>query len=344
MIRNDIKSLSAYRVPDSDGLIKLDAMENPYGLPEELRRDWLNQLAAVNLNRYPDAGMLPLRRKIARREGLAPEQVLLGNGSDEIIQMLLLASNPGTCVAPRPTFVMYDLISRWLKRPVASVPLKTDFSLDADHFLQVCAREKAEIAFLACPNNPTGNLWAEETISRIARSMQGQLIIDEAYEPFAARTHTVMISANVMVLRTFSKLGWAGLRLGYLLGEADQIEHLNKVRMPYNINALTQTSAEFLLDHFEVFEQQTKVICAERERLREALAGIDALTVFPSQANFLLVKTPDAAAVFDRLKQAGILIKSMHGADPMLAQCVRITVGAREENDAVIAALKEMPG
>jgi len=344
MIRNDIKALSAYHVPDSDGLLKLDAMENPYGLPENLRRDWLQHLATVELNRYPDADMLPLRRKIAQREGVKPEQVLLGNGSDEIIQMLLLATNPGTCVVPRPTFVMYDLISRWLKRPVASAPLKADFSLDAGHFLQTCAREKAEIAFLACPNNPTGNLWDEETISRIARGFNGLLVIDEAYGPFAERTHTHLISPNVVVLRTFSKLGWAGLRLGYLLGDADQIMHLNKVRMPYNINALTQASAEFLLDHFDVFEQQAAVICAERERLRVALSGMDAVTVFPSQANFLLVRVPDAAVVFDGLKQAGILIKSMHGADPMLAQCVRITVGTIDENDAVIAALEEMLG
>jgi len=342
VIRSDIKSLSAYHVPDSSGMIKLDAMENPYDLPEQLRHDWLQHLAGVNLNRYPDADMLPLRRKIAKRDGVDPEQVLLGNGSDEIIQMLLLATNPGTCVVPRPTFVMYDMISRWLKRPVASAPLRADFSLDADHFLQVCAREKAEIAFLACPNNPTGNLWDEETISRIARGLNGQLVIDEAYGPFAERTHTHLISSNVMVLRTFSKLGWAGLRLGYLLGDADQIAHLNKVRMPYNINALTQASAEFLLDHFDVFEQQAAVIRSERERLHKALARIKALTVFPSQTNFLLVRVPDAAAVFTGLKQAGILIKSMHGADPMLAQCVRITVGTTEENDAVIAALKEM--
>ncbi|MDX8405753.1 MAG: histidinol-phosphate transaminase [Mariprofundus sp.] len=340
MIRSDIKALSAYHVPDSDGFIKLDAMENPYNLPEPLQDDWLKHLATVDLNRYPDAEMLPLRRKIAEQEGVTPEQVLLGNGSDEIIQMLLLATNAGTCVVPRPTFVMYDLISHWLKRPVATVPLKADFSLDAAQFLQVCAREKAEIAFLACPNNPTGNLWEEETISRIARGINGQLVIDEAYGPFAGRSHTAMISSNVMVLRTFSKLGWAGLRLGYLLGEADQIAHLNKVRMPYNINALTQASALFLLDHFDVFEQQAAAICAERERLSGVLKGMAALTVYPSQTNFLLLRVPDAAAVFEGLKQAGILIKSMHGADPLLANCVRITVGKREENDAVIAALK----
>jgi len=342
MIRNDIKALSAYHVPDSSGLIKLDAMENPFSLPESIKDAWLQKLATVDLNRYPDADMLLLRTAIAEREGVNPDQVLLGNGSDEIIQMLLLATNAGTCVVPRPTFVMYDLISRWLKRPVASVPLKADFSLDADHFLQVCGREKAEIAFLACPNNPTGNLWDEATIKRIAHGLNGQLIIDEAYGPFAERSHVSMICPNVMILRTFSKLGWAGLRLGYLLGEANQIAQLNKVRMPYNINALTQASALFLLDHFALFEQQAALLCKERERLATALNALDGLTVYPSQANFLLVRTADAGVVFEGLKRAGILIKSMHGADATLAECVRITVGTPEENDAVIAALKEL--
>lgn len=344
MIRGDIKALAAYHVPDSSGLIKLDAMENPYGLPDDLHRQWLNHLGTVDLNRYPDADMAGLRGKIAAREGLAPEQVLLGNGSDEIIQMLLLATNPGTCVVPRPTFVMYDLISRWLKRPVASVPLRADFSLDTDQFLQVCAREKMEIAFLACPNNPTGNLWPEETVSRIARGINGQLVIDEAYAPFAERSHNHLIGPNVMVLRTFSKLGWAGLRLGYLLGDADQIAHLNKVRMPYNINALTQASADFLLDHLDVFEQQAALIRAERARMFSALERMASVTVFPSQANFILLRVADPKAVFDGLKEAGILIKNMHGADPMLAGCVRITIGTKEQNDAVLAALQEIIG
>ncbi|MDQ6992032.1 MAG: histidinol-phosphate transaminase [Mariprofundus sp.] len=342
MIRNDIKALAAYHVPDSGGMIKLDAMENPYNLPDEVRQEWLEKLALVDLNRYPDSNMLLLRQKIAARDGVEPEQVLLGNGSDEIIQMLLLAMNPGTCVVPRPTFVMYDMVSRWLKRPVASVPLKDDFSLDADYFLQVCGREKAEIAFLACPNNPTGNLWDEAVVQRIARGMSGHLIIDEAYGPFSEHSYTSMISTKVMVLRTFSKLGWAALRLGYLLGDAEQISQLNKVRMPYNINGLTQASALFLLDKSELFEQQAAMICAERERVFERLSRLDQVTLFPSKTNFLLLRVPDAGVLFDGLKKAGILIKNMHGSDPLLTQCVRITIGSKEENSAVIAVIEEL--
>ncbi len=342
MIRKDIKTLGAYHVPDSSGMIKLDAMENPFPLPDELKPSWLERLAEVELNRYPDADMHGLRTKIAARDNLNADQVLLGNGSDEIIQMLLMAADAGACVSPAPTFVMYDLVSRWLKRPVSTVPLEHDFSLDAGKFLQLCAREKASIAFLACPNNPTGNMWSESTIKQIANNFRGLLIIDEAYLPFAERTHTDLIAPNVLILRTYSKLGWAGLRLGYLLGDANTIKELNKVRLPYNINGLTQASADFLLDHFELFEKQAKDICFERNRITAALMAMDAIEVFPSQTNFLLLRTSNADKIFEQLKQQGILIKNLNSQGGLLKECLRITIGSREENSALLAALKEM--
>ncbi len=342
MIRSDIKALSAYHVPDSAGMIKLDAMENPFTLREDLRRQWLDVLADVEINRYPDADMAELRGKIAAHAGVDTDQVLLGNGSDEIIQMILLSVCTGACVVPSPTFVMYDLISHWLKRPVATVPLSADFQLDADQFLQVCAREKAEVAFLACPNNPTGNLWPEATVQKIAEGFDGLLVIDEAYGPFSERSHTHLLAKNVMILRTFSKLGWAGLRLGYLIGEAEQVAHLNKVRMPYNINALTQASASFLLDHFNIFEQQAANIRAERERVMAGLSCMGGVETFPSQTNFVLLRVADADTVFEQLKQRGILIKNMNSARGLLANCLRITIGASSENDAVLTALEEI--
>jgi len=342
MIRSDIKALSAYHVPDSSGMIKLDAMENPFTLPDTLQEQWCKCLAGVDINRYPDADMAELRGQIATRAGVHANQILLGNGSDEIIQMILMAVRAGTCVVPAPTFVMYDLISRWLQRSVASVPLADDFSLDAGHFLQACAREKAGIAFLACPNNPTGNLWPEAVVRKIAEGFNGLLVIDEAYGPFSERTHTHLIARNVMVLRTFSKLGWAGLRLGYLIGEAEQIAHLNKVRMPYNINVLTQASALFLLDHFDVFEQQAADIRSERERVIATLSGLSAVEVFPSQTNFVLIRVSDADSAFEQLRQRSILVKNMNGAHGSLAQCLRITIGTTTENDAVLTALKEI--
>jgi len=342
MIRKDIKSLAAYHVPDSAGLIKLDAMENPYALPESLKTAWLECLAGVEINRYPDADMLALRTMIAEHDGVKPEQVLLGNGSDELIQMLLLANVAGTCVTPAPTFVMYDVISRWLKRSVATVPLEKDFSLDAQKFLNVCGREKAAIAFLACPNNPTGNLWPEETIQAIIRGFRGLLVIDEAYMPFSERNHTHLIDSNVMVLRTFSKLGWAGLRLGYVLGDAKVIADLNKVRMPYNINSLTQASAHFFLQHRDVFAKQARDICFERNRMTAALMDLEGVEVFPSQANFILMRVKQVDRVFEGLKERGILIKNMHAQGGLLSQCLRVTVGSKNENNAVLETLREM--
>lgn len=323
-------------------MIKLDAMENPFPLPDDLKSSWASALSEAEINRYPDASMYGLRKKIAAKNGVDADQVLIGNGSDEIIQMLLMAVEPGPCVSPSPTFVMYDLISRWLKRPVSTVPLEKDFSLDADKFLQLCAREKASIAFLACPNNPTGNLWPDSTIKKIADNFPGLLVIDEAYLPFADRTHTHHIAQNVVVLRTYSKIGWAGLRMGYLLGYKDTIAHLNKVRLPYNINTLTQISADFFLDHFDLFEKQAKDIRFERNRVAASLMSLDGVEVFPSQANFLLLRVKDADATFERLKEKKILIKNMNSQGGLLKNCLRITIGSNEENSALLVALKEI--
>jgi len=342
MIRNDIKQLAAYQVPDAEGFIKLDAMENPYPLPDAIRLQWAERIAQAPVNRYPDASMRELREAIATRDGLSPNQVLLGNGSDEIIQMALIAADAGACVVPQPTFVMYDMISRWLKRPVATVPLGKGFSLDAEAFLRVCAREKAAIGFLACPNNPTGNMWSRDAVRQIAENFRGLLIIDEAYRPFADATHTDLIAPNVVILRTFSKMGLAGLRVGYALGDPETIAGLGKVRLPYNINTLSQASLAFFLEHGEVFEEQAARIRGERGRLMAALLAVDGIEVFPSQTNFLLVRVPDADAAFEGLKARGILVKNLHGSGGMLKHCLRITVGLPEENDRVIEALKEI--
>jgi histidinol-phosphate aminotransferase len=243
---------------------------------------------------------------------------------------------------PQPTFTMYELISRWLKRPVASVPLDKDFSLNAEGFVRVCAREKASIAFLACPNNPTGNMWPRATVAQIAENFRGLLVIDEAYRPFADDTFVDMLAPNVLVLRTLSKLGMAGLRLGYLLGHPETIAHLNKVRLPYNINTLTQVSVRFFLEHFELFEEQAKEIRAERERLSKALAGIDGISVFPSQTNFLLFRVRSADNVFDALCDRKILIKNMSPQGGLLKECLRVTIGLPEENAAFLQAMKEI--
>lgn len=342
MIRSDIRALSAYHVQDSTGLVKLDAMENPFVLPEEFRLRWAAQLSAVEVNRYPDASASELRQKIAERDGVDVEQILLGNGSDEIIQMLILASDKGACVSPSPTFVMYDVVSRWLRRDTASVALSADFDLNADKLLEACQREKAAMVFLACPNNPTGTMWPLETVMKISESFHGFVIIDEAYFPFASRNHLDLVGKNVLVLRTFSKMGMAGLRLGYLLGDAATIAHLNKVRMPYNINSLTQKSALFFLENVALFEAQISCICDERQRVFKAMKAMQGIDVFPSEANFLLFRVDDANTLFSELLTKKILIKNLHGNHPLLHQCLRVTIGTTEENNLFLAVLKEI--
>ncbi len=342
MIRKDIRALSSYHVANARGMIKLDAMENPFVLPMPLRKAWAKQLFQTDINRYPDSEMHELRSQIAEHDGVLPEQVLLGNGSDEIIQMLLLATGNGTVMAPAPSFVMYGLVAKWLQRDFFTLPLGKDFSLDAEQFLRACAREKVSMVFLACPNNPTGNMWSLDTLQTICQQFNGLVVIDEAYAPFASRNHTELLEPNVLILRTFSKYGWAGLRLGYLLGSVSFIHELNKVRMPYNINTLTQASAKFLLQHDGVFTAQAQVICKQRDVLATALAALPDVHVYPSEANFILIRVADADAVFNALKAQGILIKNMHGADASLAQCLRITVGTEKENQQLIAALQSI--
>jgi len=343
VIRKDISALTAYQVADSRGMIKLDAMENPYPMPKALHEGWQQMLTNTDINRYPDADMAELRQQIAQLDGMDSDQVLIGNGSDELIQMILMAADSGACAIPTPTFVMYQLISRWLKRPVVTLGLDEDFQLDGQNLLRTCGREKAAVSFLACPNNPTGNMWPLETVRAIAQGFNGLVVIDEAYRPFADRTHTELIAPNVVVLRTFSKMGWAGLRLGYALGDANTIANINKVRLPYNINTLTQQSALLLLRHRELFGTQCMRIVEERERMIERLTAMDGVTPFPSQANFVLLRVADAERSFAHLQASGILVKNLHQANSVLAQCLRITIGTPEENDALISAMEKEP-
>jgi len=343
MIRHDIRQMRAYEAPACDvDAIKLDAMELPWAPEEAIRRKIAERIVAEPVHRYPDAAATELRAKIAALHGVAPEQVLLGNGSDEIIQMLMIAVDPGPVVLPTPSFVMYETIARWLRRPVAALPLGEDFSLDADRFLQLCAREKAELVFLACPNNPTGNLWPRETIERIAQNYMGLLVIDEAYAPYASRDHLDLVGPNVIVLRTLSKLGWAGLRLGYAIGDPRLIAELEKVRLPYNVSRYDQAAALVALEHWEQTLAFAERIKAERERLRQAIQRLDGFTAFASETNFLLVRTPDAPAIDAHLRKRKIHVKNLHGTHPLLAHCLRITVGTPEENDQLLRALEEV--
>jgi histidinol-phosphate aminotransferase len=348
IFRNEVLAMSAYKVADAQGLIKLDAMENPYSWPEDIKSSWLATLKDCSLNRYPDpeAGRLV---KALRTLYQIPDEsgVLLGNGSDEIIQLLLMALPHGAHVlSPDPGFVMYRQISQCLGLNYIGIPLLTDsFDLDLPAMLAAVERSRPSIIFLAYPNNPTGNLFNENSINEIINKAPGLVVIDEAYEPFAGASFMPALGRHekVLVMRTVSKLGLAGLRLGYLAGRPEIVAQLNKIRLPYNINILTQASVEFALSNKALFDRQTQQIRAERRLVFEQLNELDNITVYPSAANFILFKTRDnrADSIFASLKQQGVLIKNLNPQGGLLKDCLRVTIGTPEENAAFISALRK---
>ena len=347
-IRPEIQALSAYHVPDPGKLIKLDAMENPYHWPSELIEEWRELLLKAELNRYPDPGASALKKTLRKAMAVPPEmEIILGNGSDELIQMIAMAMSGSerTILAPEPSFVMYKMIATFVGMRYVGVPLQADFSLDMPAMLQAIEAAQPAIVFLSYPNNPTGNLFAKHDIESIIQASPGLVVLDEAYHAFAGDSFMDRLGQfdNLVVMRTVSKMGLAGLRLGLLAGSHHWLSEFDKVRLPYNINVLTQLSAEFALSYHAVLMQQTTQICKDREKLLQSLSAIDGITVYPSKANFILLRLPTGRAVeiFEGLKQHGVLVKNLHGASPLLMDCLRVTVGTAEENRALIAALKD---
>lgn len=344
IIRDEIRAISAYHVPDSAGLVKLDAMENPYALPAEVRAEIAQLAAAAALNRYPDPGAARLKARLREALGIAPDiGLLLGNGSDEIIQMLVMAvAKPGAVVmGVEPSFVMFRMIAMLCGVRFASVPLGADFALDADRFVAAMAEHQPALVFIAYPNNPTGNLFDAVAITRIIEAAPGLVVVDEAYHAFAGRSFMPRLRdhPNLLVMRTLSKSGLAGLRLGLLAGRDAWLTHVDKVRLPYNINVLTQLVAEQVLRHEALLAQQAAAIRSERTRLFAELGRMPGVRPFPSDANFILFRTVTAERVFNDLKRQGVLIKNLHGSHPALADCLRVTVGTPAENDRFLGAL-----
>jgi histidinol-phosphate aminotransferase len=343
--------MSAYHVADAAGLIKLDAMENPYGWPEEIKNQWLETIKNCALNRYPDPTAEQLCQTLRQLNHVpASLEILLGNGSDEIIQLLLMALQPGASVlAPHPGFVMYKQLSDCLGLNYIGVPLKADdFGLDMPAMLTAIQTYQPSVIFLAYPNNPTGNLFNADDIAEIIKVSNGLVVVDEAYAPFASASFLDKVQEypNLLVMRTVSKLGLAGLRLGYLIGAPEVIEQLHKIRLPYNINILTQLSANFALNNKALFDQQTQQICAQRSWVLQQLHALPGITAYPSAANFILFKTPDhqATDIFNAIKQQGVLIKNLSPQGGLLADCLRVTIGKPEENEAFITALTKSLG
>jgi histidinol-phosphate aminotransferase len=346
LLRQEVLDLHAYHVPDSSGYVKLDAMENPYLVSDELRAEIAAAVGAAAINRYPDPAAAALKEKIRGVTGLPQGMdILLGNGSDELIQLLAMAVNkPGAVLlSVEPSFVMYRMIATFTGMRYAGVPLAADFSLDLPAMLAAIARERPALIFLSYPNNPTGNLFSAAAIAQIIAASPGLVVIDEAYYAFAGDSFIPQLARypNLLVMRTFSKLGMAGLRLGFLAGSTAWLGQLEKLRLPYNVGVLPQLVAGKLLEHHGVLLQQAEQIKRDRAQLLRRLGEIAAVKVYPSEANFLLFRVANAAAIFNGLKQRGVLIKSLDGTHPMLKDCLRVTVGTPDQNMKFMTALQE---
>ena len=351
LVRAEIRALQAYHVPEANDLVKLDAMENPWSWPDEMRDAWLVALRSAAINRYPDPAARALQQGL-RRVMAVPDSagVILGNGSDELIQMIIqTVAQPGRVVlSVEPTFVMYRQIAVVAGMEYRAVPLQDDFSLDQAALLDAVASHDPAVIFLAYPNNPTGNLFSVDALHAVLSRATGLVVIDEAYAPFTDASFMSEIGkySNLLVLRTVSKMGLAGLRLGLLAGPPAWLEQIDKTRLPYNISVINQLTGCFALEHMDVLLAQAREIRSERTQLFAGLQRLSPLTVYPSEANFILFRVPAgrASEIFEGLKTAGILIKNLDGPVAALQDCLRVTVGKPDENAAFLAALEALLG
>ena len=346
-LRSDIKNIDAYHVPVSKDMIKLDAMESPFGVPEDLKVEFLKCIEQSEVNRYPEADPSPLKDTLRSLMDIPDEfGILLGNGSDELIQLLALAcSKDDLIMSFEPSFVMYELVSKYVNLEYFGVQLDSNFDINLNDALLIIEREKPKIIFIAYPNNPTGNCFDYDAIIEIIKSTNSMVILDEAYYAYSDKSFLSEISnfPNLLVLRTISKIGFAGLRLGLLIGDQETIAQLNKLRLPYNINALTQTSANFLLQDKQRIINNAQIIIEERRRLAHELSLFSKFKVYPSQTTFILVHSEDAHSLHTALKENGILIKGFPKGSK-LSDFIRISVSEPVENNILIDAIRNYYG
>lgn len=350
-IRQDIQSTKAYAIQASEGMIKLDAMENPFSLDSGLQLQLGLRLGRAAINRYPARRVQDLIDALSRHVGLAPDQaMMLGNGSDELISLLAMAcAVPGASfLAPEPGFVMYGISAQQQRIAFQGVPLTENFELDTAAMLEAIRIHEPAIVYLAYPNNPTANLWDPEAMRRVITQAPGLVVVDEAYQPFSSHSWIEEIrqhpeqNQHVLLLRTLSKFGLAGARIGYLLGPQSLVQQIDKLRPPYNISVLNAECALFALEHGEVYAQQALEIRRLRELLLTSFRAMPEVQVYPSQANMILIRVPDADRSFQQLKSRGVLVKNVSSMHPLLKNCLRVTVGTAMENEGLLQAMKEM--
>jgi len=338
-----VRGLAAYHIDETPVRVKLDAMENPFLLPDKIRAEIGKEAARALINRYPDPSAKKLKQAIARYWKMDPGRMLLGNGSDELIQAVILAFG-GPVLAPSPSFAMYEITARALSRKVVTVPLTNEFDLDADAVIKAAKRTKAKVIFLACPNNPTGNRFPDKAVRMVLEKTNALVVIDEAYFSFSGRTFLPFLKKypNMIILRTLSKIGLAGLRVGVLTASKEIMAELNKIRLPYNINSLSQAAGLVALKHASTLDRQISLLISERRKLYNALLRTPGVTPFPTETNFILMWIEKGATkVFLALKKRGILVKNLDRQGP-LKGCLRVTIGTPAENKEFLKTLKQI--
>jgi len=345
VFRQDVQSMHAYAIQPSAGMVKLDAMENPHRLPPELQAELGQRLGALALNRYPGERVNDLRAALAAH-AVMPEgfDIVLGNGSDELISLIAMACDtPGAAIlAPVPGFVMYAMSAQLQGLEFIGVPLTADFELDEKAMLAAIAEHRPAVIYIAYPNNPTANLWDDAVIEKIIEAAPGLVVIDEAYQPFSSKSYIDRLTrhGHVLLMRTMSKFGLAGVRIGYMMGPKALIEQVDKVRPPYNISVLNCETALFALGHQDVFAKQAQDIRNQRMAIQTVLHALPGVKSWPSDANMILVRVPDAQKTFDGMKSHGVLVKNVSKMHPLLANCLRLTVGTAGENERMLAAFQ----
>lgn len=351
LIRDDIRAMSAYQIADiPSGFIKLDAMESP-SHPFEghrvLMQELQAQLASAPIHLYPDPAKSGLQEALRAAFDIPDCAALaLGNGSDELIQFvtMLTAKSGAAMLAAEPSFVMYRHNAALYGMDYVGVPLNGDFTLNLPAFLEAVKTRRPALTFIAYPNNPTGVCFARGEVEAVISSSDGIVVVDEAYGAFNGDSFLGQAGRipNLIVLRTLSKIGFAGLRIGYAAGCPEVIGELQKILPPYNMNQLSLNTAKFALRHYGIISANIGSLKNERERMMAELGGIPQIKAFPSQANFITIRVPDADLLFDTLKQNRILVKKLHGAHPLLEHCLRITVGSAAQNDAVLDVIRRL--
>lgn len=344
--RPQVAALKPYHLPELTANIILSANESPYNLPQQIIDKIKNSLEEVAYNRYPDPLSTEIRELLGAHFGLGATQVFVGNGGDEVILDLFLAygGEGRRAITFEPMFEIYSITGRMTGTEMVPI-LRSPVDFTADGVLSQAYGTDASLIFLCCPNNPTGDVVSLAAIEELLKNTEALVVIDEAYAEFSGQTALPLLEKyeNLAILRTFSKaFSLAGLRAGYLLARPEVIENMLKVKLFFNFNKLSQVIAKIAFENRAIFDEKIKVILAERDRLFEEMAQIKEIKAFPTHANFILFRTERPAAdVWQGLLDKGILIRNCSN-QPLLENCLRVTVGTPEENEAFLAALREL--